>query len=122
MRGEGGVLRGPVRFGFKRRGCLCVTGRAPLNRAQPQNTTPTPPQHNAATLRAYRVGVEQDDAVPLLAQRLARLRARVVKLARLADHDGAGADDHDRVEVLALLDLFVFGFWFWFWCLLRVVV
>ena len=46
-----------------------------------------------------RVGVDQDDAVALLLQRLAGLRAGVVELAGLADHDRAGADDEDAVDV-----------------------
>ena len=35
-----------------------------------------------------RIGVDQDDLVTLIAQRLARLRAGVVELTGLADHDG----------------------------------
>jgi len=46
-----------------------------------------------------RIAVHEDDLVALLAQRLARLRARVVELARLADDDRAGADDQDGVDV-----------------------
>src|SRR5579884_172326 len=46
-----------------------------------------------------RVRVDEDDAVALLAQRLARLRPRVVELARLADHDRPRADEQDRVEI-----------------------
>ena len=46
--------------------------------------------------------VDQDDPVALLAQRLARLRAGVVELARLADDDRAGADDQDALDVGAL--------------------
>ena len=49
-----------------------------------------------------RVRVHQDHPVALLAQRLARLRARVVELARLADDDRAGADDQDALDVGAL--------------------
>ena len=49
-----------------------------------------------------RVRVHQDDPVPLLAQRLARLGAGVIELARLADDDRAGADDQDAFEVCAL--------------------
>ena len=48
-----------------------------------------------------RVGVGEDDAVALLAQHAARLRAGVVELARLADHDRPRADDEDRREVVA---------------------
>ncbi len=46
-----------------------------------------------------RIGVHQDDPVPLLAQRLAGLGAGIVELARLSDHDGTGADDEDAVDV-----------------------
>ncbi len=49
-----------------------------------------------------RVGVDQDDAIPFLAERLAGLGAGVVELASLADDDGAGADDQDRLEVSSL--------------------
>ena len=48
------------------------------------------------------VGVDQNDLVPFLAQRQARLRARVVKLRRLSDHDGAGADHQNAVNIRAL--------------------
>ncbi len=48
------------------------------------------------------IRVHQDDPVALLAQRLAGLRARVVELAGLADHDRAGADDQDALDVCAL--------------------
>jgi hypothetical protein len=44
-----------------------------------------------------RVAVDQDDAVALLAQRLAGLGAGVVELAGLADDDRAGADDEDAL-------------------------
>ena len=46
-----------------------------------------------------RVGINEDDAIALLAQRLARLHARVVEFARLADDDGAGADNKDGLKV-----------------------
>ena len=49
-----------------------------------------------------RVRVHQHHAVALVAQRLARLRARIVELARLADDDRPGADDEDALEVGAL--------------------
>ena len=49
-----------------------------------------------------RVGIHQDDAIPLLPQRLARLRTRVIELARLADHDRTGAYDQDALDVGAL--------------------
>ena len=44
-----------------------------------------------------RVAVDEDDAVALLAQRLAGLRAGVVELAGLADDDRPGADDQDAI-------------------------
>jgi hypothetical protein len=46
-----------------------------------------------------RVRIDQDDAVPLLLERLDRLRARIIELARLPDDDGPGADDEDRGDV-----------------------
>ena len=49
-----------------------------------------------------RVRVHEHDAVALVAQHAARLRARVVELAGLADDDRAAADDEDRLEVGAL--------------------
>ena len=48
-----------------------------------------------------RVRVHEHDAVALFAQHAARLRARVVELARLADHDRPAADQQDRLEVVA---------------------
>ncbi len=46
-----------------------------------------------------RIGVDQDDPVALLLQRLHRLRAGIIELAGLADHDGTGADDQDGGDV-----------------------
>jgi hypothetical protein len=46
-----------------------------------------------------RVRVHERDLEALLAQHLAGLRARVVELAGLADHDRARADDHDLADV-----------------------
>ena len=43
-----------------------------------------------------RVGVDQDDPEPLGLEHPAGLGAGVVELARLADHDRAGADHQDR--------------------------
>ena len=48
-----------------------------------------------------RVGVDQHDTVALVAQRLARLRARVVEFTALADDDRAGAENQDGVYVIA---------------------
>ncbi len=47
-----------------------------------------------------RVAVDENDFEPLGAQRLARLAARVVELARLADDDRAGADDQNAFEIV----------------------
>ncbi len=47
------------------------------------------------------VGVDQNDPVPLGLQRLARLDARIVELARLPDHDRPGTDDQDGLDVCA---------------------
>ena len=46
-----------------------------------------------------RVRVDDDRAEAVLPQHLQRLAARVVELARLPDHDRAGADHADRREV-----------------------
>ena len=48
------------------------------------------------------VGVDEDHLVPLLAQRQAGLRARVVKLRGLADHNRAGADHQHALDVRPL--------------------
>ena len=49
-----------------------------------------------------RVGVDEDDLVAQRTERLACLRARIIELARLADDDGAGSDDHYLVDIGAL--------------------
>ena len=49
-----------------------------------------------------RVGVDEDDTVALLLERFAGLGAGIIKLARLADDDRAGADDENAVNVSAL--------------------
>ena len=58
-----------------------------------------------------RIGVDQDDLIALLAQGLARLGAGVIELARLADDDGAGADEQDflagRCDVASLVFVLV---------------
>ncbi len=46
-----------------------------------------------------RVAVQQHHLEPLLFQGLARLGAGIVELARLADYDGAGADNEDLFDV-----------------------
>src|SRR5699024_6364615 len=48
-----------------------------------------------------RVGVDQRHAQALRPQHAARLCSGVVELARLTDHDRAGADDEDVVDVCA---------------------
>ena len=48
-----------------------------------------------------RIRVHEDDRVPLFAQRLRRLRARVVELGALADHDRAGAYEQNLLYVSA---------------------
>ena len=49
-----------------------------------------------------RVGVEQHHLEPFLLERLARLRAGIVELARLADHDRPGAEHQDSVDIRSL--------------------
>ncbi len=49
-----------------------------------------------------RVRVDQDDLEPLFPERLARLSARIVELARLADDDRTGAQDQDLLDVGSL--------------------
>ncbi len=46
-----------------------------------------------------RVRVDEHHAVAFVAERAGGLRAGVVELARLPDHDGAGADEQDRLDV-----------------------
>ncbi len=46
-----------------------------------------------------RVGVDEDDLVTVLFEDLAGLGARIVELAGLADHDGAGADDENALDI-----------------------
>ena len=48
------------------------------------------------------VGIDQNDAIALSAQRLAGLRAGIIEFAGLADDDRPGADDHDGFDVSAL--------------------
>ncbi len=48
-----------------------------------------------------RVRIHQHDPVALVLERLAGLRARIVELARLADHDRPGAYDEDGLYVSA---------------------
>ena len=46
-----------------------------------------------------RIGVDQDDPVAFLAERLARLGAGVIELAGLTDDDRAGADEQNGLDV-----------------------
>src|SRR6266566_2829161 len=46
-----------------------------------------------------RIRIHQNHAIAFLAQRLTRLRAGVIELARLADDDRAGADDENTLDV-----------------------
>ena len=58
-----------------------------------------------------RVGVDQNDAVTLFAQRFTRLGTRVVELTRLADNDRASAEDQDAFYVCT----------FWHFLLLLII-
>ena len=49
-----------------------------------------------------RIGVDEDDLVALVFERLACLGSGVVELAGLANDDGSGAEDHDFLDVGAL--------------------
>ena len=46
-----------------------------------------------------RIGVDQDDAIALLLERLAGLHAAIVKFAGLANHNRPRADNHNRFDV-----------------------
>ena len=48
------------------------------------------------------VGIAQDDLVALLLERQAGLGPGIVKLGRLPDHDGTGADDENLVDISSL--------------------
>jgi len=47
------------------------------------------------------VAVEQHDLVALFPEGFARLGARVIKLAGLADHDWTGSNDQDGVDIVS---------------------
>ena len=47
-----------------------------------------------------RVGVDEDDAQSLFLQHAARLGARIVELAGLADHDGTGPNDENGGKIV----------------------
>ena len=49
-----------------------------------------------------RIGIDEDDPVSLLAQRLAGLGARIIEFASLADDDRPGSDDQDRGNIRPL--------------------
>src|SRR5262249_22709134 len=53
------------------------------------------------------IGIHQDDVVPFFAQSFACLSAAIIKLARLADDDGAGADE----EYFSQVGAFWHGQW-----------
>ena len=44
-----------------------------------------------------RVGIDQDDVVPLLLERLAGLNTRVIEFASLPNHNGAGTNQQDSL-------------------------
>lgn len=46
-----------------------------------------------------RVGIDQNDFVAFVLQRLARLGSGVVEFAGLANNNGARANDHDAVKI-----------------------
>jgi hypothetical protein len=48
------------------------------------------------------IRVHQDDPVALFPERLARLRAGIIELAGLPDHDRTGTDDQDGFDIGAL--------------------
>ena len=49
-----------------------------------------------------RIGIDQNDAVAFRAQRLARLSARIIEFAGLANDNRAGANDQDRLDICPL--------------------
>ena len=53
------------------------------------------------------IRVDQDQAQTFLAQRLERLRARIVELAGLPDHDRSRADQQYRFEIFAQRHFYV---------------
>ena len=57
-----------------------------------------------------RVGVDQDDLIALLAQRLAGLAARIVELGRLTDDDRSGSDHQNLMYICTLCHLFTASF------------
>ena len=48
-----------------------------------------------------RIGIDQNDPVALFLERLDGLRARIIKLAGLSDHNRTRADDQDRGNICA---------------------
>ena len=52
-----------------------------------------------------RIGIHQHDFVPFRAERLARLRTGVIKLASLADNDRARPDNQNLFNVIPLRHL-----------------
>ena len=92
----------------------CLTADAGDDRVRPLQTQNTRDVFRRQRLHVYlvrngrvchdgrRIGIDEDDLVPFLAQGETRLRTRVVKFRRLSDHDGTGADDHNFFDVRSL--------------------
>ena len=53
------------------------------------------------------VRIDEDDAIALFTQRLARLRAGVIKLAGLADDNGTRAENQDGLDIGTLRHFFL---------------
>ena len=68
--------------------------RLPLNRLDVRRVCHLRIGHNRR-----RVGIDENDAEALAAQRLARLRAGIIKLAGLADDNRASANNQDGFQV-----------------------
>ena len=56
-------------------------------------------RHGGVSHDGRRVGVDQNDAIPLLTQRLTGLRSGVIEFTCLTDDDRAGTEDEDTVYV-----------------------
>ena len=68
--------------------------RLPLNRLDVRRVCHLRIGHNRR-----RVGIDENDAQPLATQRLARLRARIIKLARLTDDNRPRANNQYRIQI-----------------------
>jgi hypothetical protein len=53
------------------------------------------------------IAVDKNNAIPFLPKDTARLRAGVIKLARLANDDGTGTDDKNGVNICSLGHFFL---------------